>query len=113
MTRKATPRRSVVRFGKLAEIRFRERWGVRDYASELGLSTDRLHDICTRILGKPPLRLIHERTLSESQSLLERSSRTVDQIADVLGFHTASQFSKFFKSIVGVPPGAYQRKLEG
>jgi AraC family transcriptional activator of pobA len=96
------------RFRQLLEIRFRERWGVRDYALELGMSTDRLHDICTRVLGKPPLRLIHERTVYEAQSLLERSSRTLDQIADFLGFHSAGQFSKFFKSIVGTPPGSYR-----
>ncbi|MEM9438902.1 MAG: AraC family transcriptional regulator [Pseudomonadota bacterium] len=101
------------RFRQLLEIHFRERWGVRDYARELGMSTDRLHDICTRVLGKPPLRLIHERTVYEAQSLLERSSRTVDQIADFLGFQTSGQFSKFFKSIVTMPPGLYRRSLKG
>lgn len=100
------------RFRQLLEIHFRERWGVRDYAGELSMSADRLHDICTRTLGKAPLRLIHERTVYEAQSLLERSTRTVDQISDFLGFPTAGQFSKFFKSIVGVPPGAYRRSLK-
>lgn len=99
------------RFRHLVEIHFRERWGVAAYARELGVSTDRLHDLSTRVLNKTPLRLIHERTIYEAQSLLHRSNRTVDQIADYLGFNSAGQFNKFFKSSVGQPPGQYRRSL--
>lgn len=97
------------RFRQLLEIHFRDRWAVGAYAEALGITSDRLHDTCTRVLGKPPLRLIHERTIFEAQSLLTRSSRTVDQISGHLGFHSSAQFSKFFRSIVGMPPGGFRR----
>jgi AraC family transcriptional activator of pobA len=105
----ATASQVLQRFRQLLEIHFRERWGVRQYASALGVSADRLHGICTRSLSKTPLRLIHERTIYEAQSLLVRSNRTVDQIAHFLGFKSAGQFNKLFKQVVGVPPGEFRR----
>lgn len=99
------------RFRHVLELHFRDRWGVTQYAKALGVSSDRLHDLCTRLLGRPPLRLIHERQVREAQVLLARAPMTLDQIADHLGFRSAAQFSTFFKGIVGLPPGAYRRRL--
>lgn len=98
------------RFRQLLEVHFRDRWTVSAYAAELGMSADRLHDICTRTLGKPPRQLIQERTIYEAQALLERSNRTVDQIAAFLGFKSAAQFNTFFKSRIHVPPGQYRQE---
>jgi len=99
-------------FRQLLETHFRDRWSAGAYAGALGMSSDRLHDICTRTLGKPPLQLIHERLAHEAQLLLERSSQTVDQIALFLGFRSAAQFNKFFKSRFGQPPGIWRRKAQ-
>ncbi|MGR3587807.1 MAG: helix-turn-helix domain-containing protein [Paracoccaceae bacterium] len=97
-------------FRQTLETHFRDRWTVARYADALNTSTDRLHDICQRTLGKPPLRLIHERLGYEAQVLLERSSMTLDQIAEFLGFRSAAHFSSFFKSLRGIPPGAWRRQ---
>lgn len=96
-------------FRQTLETHFRDRWSVARYAQALNMSPDRLHDICQRTLGKPPLRLIHERLVYEAQVLLERSSMTLDQIAEFLGFRSAAQFSGFFKGLMGVPPGVWRR----
>lgn len=98
-------------FRQLLEAHFRDRWTVARYAAELGISPDRLHDVCRRSLGKPPRQLIQERQAYEARVLLERSSWTIDQIAAALGFRDTPQFSKVFKVGVGVPPGAYRRSV--
>ena len=100
-------------FRQSLETHFRDRWSVARYAEALNMSTDRLHDICRRTLGKPPLRLIHERLGFEAQTLLERSSMTLDQIAEFLGFRSAAQFSNFFQVLYGVRPGAWRRRVRG
>lgn len=100
-------------FRQALETHFRDRWTVARYAEALHMSTDRLHDICQRNLGKPPSRLIHERLGYEAQVLLERSSMTLDQIAEFLGFRSAAQFSNFFKVLHGVRPGAWRRAVRG
>lgn len=99
-------------FRQMVETHLRERWSVQRYAQELGISADRLHDICTRHLGKPPMRLIHERLTHEAQMLLERSFQTLDQLADYLGFRNTPQFSVFFKAQTGLPPGAFRRAIQ-
>lgn len=98
-------------FRQTLETHFRDRWTVARYADTLNISSDRLHDICQRTLGKPPLQLIHERSGYEAQVLLERSSMTLEQIAEFLGFNSAAQFSSFFKVLRGLPPGAYRRQV--
>lgn len=98
-------------FRQSLETHFRDRWTVARYAEALNMSSDRLHDICRRTLGKSPLRLIHERLGFEAQVLLERSSMTLDQIAEFLGFRSAAQFSNFFKALHGVRPGAWRRMV--
>jgi AraC family transcriptional activator of pobA len=100
---------TLERFRHLVEAHLRERWPVHRFAAELDVSPDRLHDICTRTLGKPPQRLIRDRLTFEAQALLQRSHQTLDQVADHLGFRSTSQFSAFFKAETGVPPGTFRR----
>lgn len=100
---------TLERFRHLVEAHLRERWPVHRFADELGVSPDRLHDICTRTLGKPPQRLVRDRLTFEAQALLQRSHQPLDQIADYLGFRSTSQFNAFFKSETGLPPGAFRK----
>mgnify|MGYP003884834471 CR=1 FL=1 len=105
----------LLTFRQLLETHFRDRWTVTRYAAAIGVSPDRLHSICTRALGRPPQRLIHERSGHEAQVLLRRSAQTLDQIAAHLGFKSAAQFNAFFKTLTGIPPGSYrsQSRLAG
>ena len=101
----------LLRFRQLLEQRFRDRWTVRKYATELGIGPDRLHDLCTEKLGKPPSALIQDRTIYEAQTLLARSSLSINEISDRLGFRDPAHFSKFFKAFNGQPPRSFRRNL--
>lgn len=103
--------RILQRFRQLLEMHFRDRWGVADYAEALGISHDRLHDICRRELDRSPLQLIHERVLHEARLRLERSALTVEQVANSLGFRDVSHFSRFFKAKSGFPPAKYRETI--
>jgi AraC family transcriptional activator of pobA len=100
-------------FRNLVEAHFRARWTARHYAEEMGITYDRLHDLCVRLVGKPPARLIRERSLHEARVLLQRTSLSSERIAAMLGFSSASQFNHFFKSMAGETPGAYRKQLLG
>lgn len=102
---------TLERFRHLVEAHLRDRWPIARFAQELGISTDRLHDICTRTLGKPPQRLVQDRLTFEAQALLQRSHQTLDQLADYLGFRSTPQFSVFFKKQTGFPPGAFRKAI--
>jgi AraC-like DNA-binding protein len=103
------------RYRQLVEISFRQHRLISDYASELGVTTDRLHSICRSALGRSPVQLLHERVIQEAKLRLERSARTVQEISDSLGFRDPTYFSHFFKKKTGFSPATYRdfaRKAE-
>ncbi|WP_188720414.1 helix-turn-helix transcriptional regulator [Actibacterium pelagium] len=101
----------LLRFRQLLENRFRDRWTVAQYASELGISPDRLHDLCTEKLSKSPSVLIRDRTIYEAQMMLARSSISIKEISDRLGFRDPAHFSKYFKSASAESPRMFRDNL--
>lgn len=97
------------RFRQLVEINFRSRWPVARYAAALGVTTDRLHAICTAGTGKAPKALVSERLAQEAALRLERSGVTIQRLGHALGFSDPAHFSAFFRRMTGVAPGAYRR----
>ncbi|WP_238367366.1 helix-turn-helix domain-containing protein [Mesobacterium pallidum] len=100
----------VTQFRHLVEAHFRARWSARQYAEAMGITYDRLHDICMRTVAKPPALLIRERCLHEAQVLLQRTTLSSERIAAMLGFSSASQFTHFFKAMAGETPGAWRKQ---
>ncbi len=96
------------RFRQLVEMNFRSHWTVAQYAKALGISTDRLHAICSSGIGKPPKALISERLAQEAVQRLERSAISVQQLGISLGFGDPAHFSSFFKRMTGMAPGRYR-----
>jgi len=100
----------VQSFRRLVELHFRKQIPMARYAEFLGISYDRLHDICTRTLHRTPLKLVHQRLLREAAIRLERSGETVQDIAFSLGFADPTQFSHFFKKNSDLAPTSYRAK---
>lgn len=100
----------LFRFRQLVERHFRSQRSIAAYAGDLGITPDRLHDICRRTTGRAPLQLVHERLTREAALQLERSARTVQEIAETLGFRDATYFSHFFKRQTGLPPAAFRQR---
>ncbi len=74
------------------ETHFRERWRIVDYARDLGVSHDRLHDICVRMLQRTPLELLHDRLGHEAGLRLARSGQSIEALA----VHTTATARAFF-----------------
>jgi AraC family transcriptional activator of pobA len=106
-----TAQRLMSRFNALLEAHFRERWTVGTFADRLGISADRLTDICRRARDATPKHLLDARIVTEARLLLENSAHSIDEIAGLLGFPSAGHFSRFFRNGVGVPPGRYRQSL--
>ena len=99
----------AAQFVALVEENFRAHWSVERYADRLGISRDRLTDICHAVHGRPPGTLIRARLALEARLYLEGSPLSLDQIAGLLGFAGAAQFNRFIKAVTGMPPGRYRR----
>jgi len=99
----------LFRFRQLVEMHFRDHWRIARYAVALGVSHDRLHDVCIRTLQRTPMQLVHERLLHEAGERLMRSGFTIGQIAGDLGFRSTTYFTQFFRRTTGTAPGRYRR----
>ncbi|MBV2179621.1 MAG: 4-hydroxyphenylacetate catabolism regulatory protein HpaA [Castellaniella sp.] len=98
-------------FGALIEARFRDHWTLPRYAGSLGVTEQRLHDVCRQVAGKPPKKLINERLIQEARRLLLSTSQSVSQVGYSLGFEDPAYFGRFFLRHVGVAPGSYRTDM--
>ena len=69
-----------------------------DYASQLGISSKKLNEICKRESGMTALEVIHERLMVEIKRMLLFSGERIKEIAFTLGFASVSSFNKFIYS---------------
>jgi AraC family transcriptional regulator, transcriptional activator of pobA len=97
------------RYRRLVEARLREGWSVSRYASELCISTDRLHAACTEAAGKAPQQILHDRLMLEAKRSLIYTTMSASGIACDLGFRDAAYFSRFFSIRAGMSPTAYRK----
>lgn len=53
--------------------------------------------------------LIDEYVVHESKAMLDKTDKTVQEIAYELGFQSQSHFTKFFKKMEGITPSNYRK----
>jgi PAS domain S-box-containing protein len=96
----------------LAEVRSRidEPWRVSEIAGIAGLSTKQLERLTHRTLGLPPRAILQRLRVEHAVRLMSSTSMTMGEIAHACGFYDQSSFTRQFRSILGLPPGAYRRQ---
>ncbi len=82
---------------------------VKFYADRLNVSTRYLAQVTKRIMQKTPKMLIDEYVVHESKAMLDKTDKTVQEIAYELGFQSQSHFTKFFKKMEGITPSNYRK----
>lgn len=82
-----------------------------DLAGVAGISPDYLTRKFREVLGMTPLDYLRTFRLSRAMELLSGTDLTVAEIVPLAGFSTASVFTRTFRSLVGVPPSNYRRRI--
>ncbi len=100
-------------FNALVERGFREHWMIPRYTDSLGVSEQRLGEVCRRVAGRPPKRLIHDRLMQEARRLLLYTTLPVSKIGYALGFEDPAYFNRFFLRQAGVSPGGWRARMAG
>lgn len=90
---------------------FRTERKVSFYASQQHLSSNYFSAIILQQTGKTAGDTIDEKVQLEAQALLHRKELTIGQIADLLSFTDASNFSKYYKNLTGQSPSNYRKSL--
>lgn len=106
----SSARATYFAFRNLVDQNFRARWSVPLYAKRLGISPDRLHDICQLVAGHPPTHLIQERLMVEARRALIYTGMSIGEIAFDLGFDDPAYFSRFFSKRAGLAPASFRQQ---
>ncbi|MGF1671596.1 MAG: helix-turn-helix domain-containing protein [Balneolaceae bacterium] len=102
--------RDIIRkFNILVEKNYKKYRQVSDYAKLLNKAPKTLSNIFSAANHKSPLKVIHNRLLTEAKRYLLFSDMILKEIAYELGFETQAHFSRFFKNETGYSPSEFRR----
>lgn len=96
---------NVIRNG--GEIQVRR---VSEYADRLGISQNHLNDTVKSITGKSAGQLMREQIVRQASMCLKHSSKTISEIAYLLGFGDPSYFARYYKRHTGKMPSELRSK---
>jgi len=84
-------------------------WRVTEIANLADLSTTQLERLCRRTLGMSPRGVLQRLRLEHAVRLLSTTSMSAGEVAAACGFYDQSSFTRQFRSVLGLTPGAYRR----
>lgn len=85
-------------------------WTVAQLAKKAALSRSVFFDRFTRAVGIPPMEYLLAWRMAIAKDLLRRDDVGVAEVAERVGYGSASTFSTAFSRHVGEPPGRYARE---
>ncbi len=85
------------------------RWTVTQLARSAALSRSAFFERFTRAVGLPPMEYLLAWRMAVAKDLLRRHDLGLDEVAERVGYGSASTFSTAFSRHVGQPPGRYAR----
>jgi PAS domain S-box-containing protein len=84
-------------------------WRIAELAELAGLSPKQLERLARRTLGLSPQRLVQRLRLEHAVHAIVSTDLSLGDISAQCGFYDQSSFTKQFRSVLGVTPGAYRR----
>ena len=99
------------RFHELVDRHHTDHWTLPRYAAALNMTEARLTDLCNRLSGRSPKRVILDRLMLEARRFLAFSHLTVNEVASAMGYADTAYFCRFFKRQQGLTPSGYRASL--
>lgn len=102
---------------RLREV-IRDNMGDSDFSverigEEIGLSRVQLYRKVKALTGQTPVELLRKARLERGRRLIEKTEKSVSEIAYEVGFTSPSYFNKCFKDEFGISPGVMREKTQG
>jgi AraC-like DNA-binding protein len=88
-----------------------DQFGVEELAKDIGMSRSQLHRKLHSATGQSVSQFIREYRLQLGMDLLKQGELTAAEVADRVGFGSATYFNKCFNEFYGFPPGEVKNKM--
>jgi len=91
----------------------RHGWTVAELAKHAGMSRSAFAARFVTTIGCAPMEYLSRWRMSLAQDALSRGGKSLDQLAEEIGYESASAFSTAFRRRSGCAPGAFARIARG
>lgn len=88
-------------------------WTVASLAHEIAMSRSAFAARFTALVGEPVMSYVARWRMHVAVAALQNEDATIGELADRLGYRSEAAFSRAFKRVIGVPPGAIRRSAAG
>jgi AraC-like DNA-binding protein len=85
-------------------------WTVASLASAVGMSRSAFAARFTELVGEPAMHYLSRWKMHAALTWLKESDAPLSQLASKLGYESEAAFSRAFKRLMGVSPGAARRQ---
>jgi AraC-like DNA-binding protein len=85
-------------------------WTVAELAKSAGMSRSAFAARFGTTIGCAPMEYLSRWRMSLAQDALSRGGKSLERLAEEIGYESASAFSTAFRRRLGCPPGAFARK---
>ncbi|HET9950484.1 MAG TPA: AraC family transcriptional regulator [Candidatus Eisenbacteria bacterium] len=86
-----------------------EAWTLERLGEEAGLSRSSLHERFVHFIGQPPMQYLTQWRMQIASGLLRDTNATLVEVALDVGYESEAAFSRAFKRVAGVAPGAWRK----
>jgi AraC-like DNA-binding protein len=87
------------------------RWTVGDLARTAGMSRAAFAERFTRTVGMPPMEYLLEWRIAIAKDVLRRDRTPLTEVAEMIGYQSASAFSTAFTRHAGCSPSGFARSM--
>jgi len=87
-----------------------EAWTLEHLSEQVGLSRSSLHERFVHFIGQPPMQYLTQWRMQVASGLLRDTNAKLIEVALEVGYEGEAAFSRAFKRVVGVAPGAWRRE---
>ncbi len=90
-----------------------EAWTLERLGEEAGLSRSSLHERFVHFIGQPPMQYLTRWRMQLASGLLRDTNAKLVEVALEVGYESEAAFSRAFKRIAGLSPGAWRKEKRG
>ena len=86
-----------------------ESWSLERLSEGAGLSRSSLHERFVMMIGQPPMQYLTQWRMQVASGMLRETNAKLIEVAMEVGYESEAAFSRAFKRIAGVSPGAWRK----
>lgn len=87
-----------------------QEWTVEQLASDVGMSRSSFYSRFNEYIGVPPSKYLYQWRMMQAKEKLEQTTKSVEVIAEEVGYQSDSAFQKAFKRFFKLTPASLRKK---